>query len=72
MKHMSEEWSNVSAGEVRPGDRIRLATGRVLEVTTIESAFMGRPDMIAFIEDTPEGWYKQPMPSSATVDMTRS
>jgi len=72
MGPMSEEWSTVSAGDVRPGDRIRLATGQVLEVSTIETAFMGRPDMVAFIEDTPERWYKQPMPGSATVEVNRS
>ena len=40
-------------------------------VTTIEEAFMGRPEMRAFIEDTPQRWYKQPMPTSATVDVKR-
>jgi len=64
---MSEEWKTTTADQVGKGDRIRLASGRVLTVTTIEKPFLGRAEMLAFIEDTPEGWYKQPMATSAEV-----
>ena len=71
MAPMSEEWSTVGVDEVTTGDTIRLQNGLILEVTTIEEAFMGRPEMRAFIEDTPQRWYKQPMPTSATVEVRR-
>jgi hypothetical protein len=68
---MSEEWTTVSVDEIKAGDTIRLQTGQILEVTKIEEAFMGRPEMRAFIEDTSQRWYKQPMPTSATVEVRR-
>jgi len=71
MSLMSEEWTTVGVDQITAGDTIRLQSGMILEVTTIEEAFMGRPEMRAFIEDTPQRWYKQPMPTSATVDVKR-
>ena len=71
MSLMSEEWTTVGVDQITARDTIRLQSGMILEVTTIEEAFMGRPEMRAFIEDTPQRWYKQPMPTSATVDVKR-
>ena len=68
---MSQEWESVTAGDVREGDKIRLGSGRVLSVTTIQTGFLGRPNMVAFIEDTPQGWYKQPMMDTASVEVQR-
>jgi hypothetical protein len=59
----------VPATEVRPGDHIRLASGIELEVSHIEAAFLGMPAMIAFIEDTPERWFKAPVPTDAEVEI---
>jgi hypothetical protein len=66
---MAENWKNTTANEVQAGDEIRLQSGRRLVVTRIESPFMGRPEMIAFIEDTAEGWFKQPMPATMAVEV---
>jgi hypothetical protein len=67
---MSESWTTVPAREVLPGDRIRLASGEELIATRIEPNFFGMA-MIAFIEDTPSRWLKQPVPEDAEVEVLR-
>jgi hypothetical protein len=69
---MTESWQTLPAGKVRPGDRIKLAAGQELVVSRIETAFFGRPDMLAFIEDTSARWYKQPMPVDTAVEVARA
>ena len=66
---MAESWTTVPAADVRAGDRIRLKTGFEMLVSRIEPRFLGRDGLIAFIEDTPARWYKQPLPATAEVDV---
>jgi hypothetical protein len=66
---MSESWKKVKAGEVRAGDAVRTQAGDVVTVSRVESSFMGMPNMLAFIEDTPERWFKQPMMADAEVEV---
>lgn len=68
---MSEEWTAIAAADVQPGDRVRLAGGRELLVSRVESPFLGREGMLAFIEDTPERWFKQPVPSGTELEVLR-
>jgi hypothetical protein len=67
---VSESWKTVKADQVRVGDTVRTATGDVVTVSKIEHEFMGRPEMLAFIEDTPQRWYKRPVASSADVEVS--
>jgi hypothetical protein len=69
---MSESWARIPVADVRPGDRVRLATGQEVLVTRIESNFLGRASMVAFIEDTPTRWFKQPVPHAAEVEVQRA
>jgi hypothetical protein len=69
---MAEPWTTVTAADVRAGDRVRLASGVEMLVSRIETRFFGREDLIAFIEDTPARWYKQPVPQAAEVEVARS
>jgi hypothetical protein len=69
---MAETWKSVPATDVQAGDEIRLQSGQSLLVSRIEPAFMGRAGMIAFIEDTPDRWFKQPMPSSTSVEVRQA
>lgn len=62
-------WKKLPARDVKPGDRIRHQSGAELTVSRIETGFMGRPGMIAFIEDTPERWFKAPTMEDAEVDV---
>ena len=69
---MADSWVTMTAADVRRGDRIRLANGLEMVVSRIESPFLGRTGLIAFIEDTPARWYKQPVPESAEVEVARA
>jgi hypothetical protein len=68
---MAESWTKMTAAEVRPGDRVRLVTGTELEVSRIESPFLGRDNLLALIEDTPARWFKQPLPPTAELEVSR-
>jgi len=59
------------AGEVQVGDRVRVSSGHEALVSRIEPAFMGMDAMVAFIEDTPERWFKMPVPKTAEVEVQR-
>jgi hypothetical protein len=64
-----DHWKKAKAADVRPGDRIRTADGTELTATRIEPSFLGRENMIAFIEDTPQRWFKRPVPVDADVEI---
>ena len=66
---MSDEWKTAKADEVRVGDTVRTQTGSIVTVSRIESSFMGRPNMLAFIEDTADRWFKQPVTTDAEVEV---
>jgi hypothetical protein len=69
---MTESWTSIPAGDVKLGDHIRLASGQELLVSQIEANFMGMETMVAFIEDTPTRWLKQPVPQSAEIEVQRA
>ncbi|HTZ94231.1 MAG TPA: hypothetical protein VMB74_17715 [Streptosporangiaceae bacterium] len=68
---MAESWEMLTAADVQAGDRVRLASGAEMLVSRIERRFLGRDGLIAFIEDTPERWYKQPVSDAAEVEVAR-
>jgi hypothetical protein len=57
------------ADEVNVGDVVRTSSGDVVFVTSVETNFLGRSNMLAYIEDTPERWYKRPVPFDAEVEV---
>jgi hypothetical protein len=61
----------MAVSDVLPGDRVRLAPGREMLVSRIEPNFFGRESMVAFIEDTPDRWFKQPAQVAAQVEVAR-
>jgi hypothetical protein len=65
---MSDTWKIVKAHDVKVGDTVRTQSGAVVLVSRIEAPFMGRSNMVAFIEDTPDRWFKQPMVSDSDVE----
>lgn len=66
------EWATVKAADVQPGQRVRTADGMEITATRIERPFLGRDTMLAFIEDTPQRWYKKPAPLDADVEVSSS
>jgi hypothetical protein len=59
----------VKATEVRVGDRVRARSGAELTVTRIDDRFMGRTDMLAFVEDSEQQWFKMPAPRDGDVEL---
>jgi hypothetical protein len=66
---MSDTWKTVKAQEVKAGDTVRTQSGAVVVVSRIEASFLGLSNMVAFIEDTPDRWFKQPVVSDAEVEI---
>ena len=50
--------ATVKATEVRLGDRVRARSGAELTVTRIDEEFIGRANMLAFVEDSEEQWFQ--------------
>jgi hypothetical protein len=48
-----------------------VASGQEVLVSRIEARFLGRENMVAFIEDTPDRWFKQPVQLAAEVEVLR-
>jgi hypothetical protein len=68
---MTTAAGTVKASEVRRGDRVRARSGTELTVTRIDEGFMGRPDMLAFVEDSDEQWFKMPALRDADVELVQ-
>jgi hypothetical protein len=66
---MTTTWVTVTATDVKAGDRVRTSSGDELTVTRIEAPFLGRDNMMAFIEDSSERWFKRPLPLDAQVEV---
>jgi hypothetical protein len=69
---MADTWKTVKAEQVKAGDTVRTQAGNVVIVSRIDNSFMGMPNMLAFIEDTPDRWFKQPMTADADVEVHSS
>jgi hypothetical protein len=64
-----DTWKRIKAQEVKPGETVRTQSGEVLMVSRVEAPFFGMANMVAFIEDTPDRWFKQPMQSDSDVEV---
>jgi hypothetical protein len=63
--------ATIKATDVRPGDRVRARSGAELTVTRIDEEFMGRANMLAFVEDSEEQWFKMPALRDGDVELVR-
>ena len=63
--------ATVKATEVRLGDRVRARSGAELTVTRIDEGFMGRANMLAFVEDSEVQWFKMPALRDGDVELVR-
>ncbi len=63
--------ATVKATDVRVGDRVRARSGQELTVTRIDEGFMGRAEMLAFVEDSQEQWFKMPALRDSDVELVR-
>src|SRR3954447_1623285 len=69
---MSDTWVTIRAGDVEPGDRVRLPTGDEVTASRIDRGFMGMDALVALVEDTPERWIKRPLPADTEVEVRRA
>jgi hypothetical protein len=69
---MSDGWTTMAVTEVRPGDLVRMPNGQEVLVSRVEAKFFGTDTMVAFVEDTPERWFKQPARTGDSVEVRRS
>jgi hypothetical protein len=63
--------ATVRATDVRLGDRLRDRSGTELTVTRIDQEFMGQANLLAFVEDSEEQWYKMPALRDGEVELVR-
>jgi len=61
--------ATIKATVVRVGDRLRARSGVELTVTRIDEEFLGRPEMLAFVEDSDEQWFKMPAARDGDVEL---
>jgi hypothetical protein len=59
----------VSVRDVRVGDRLLARDGTELTVTRIDEGFLGRSEMLAFVEDSSRQWFKLPAPIDGEVEL---
>jgi len=55
------------AADVVPGDLVRLASGREMNVTRIERDFLGVDNLVCFVEDTQQCWFAQALLVTADI-----
>ena len=66
---MTPDSALIKATEVRVGDRLRARSGAELTVTRIDDEFLGRAEMLAFVEDSEEQWLKMAAPRNGDVEL---
>jgi len=61
--------TTIPATQVQVGDRLRTGSGLELAVTRVDEGFFGRPDMLAFVEDSETQWMKLPALRGGEVEL---
>ncbi len=61
--------SAIPVAEVQVGDRLRARDGTEMTVSRIDQGFLGRPGMVALIEDSDAQWFKLPAPADGEVEL---
>jgi hypothetical protein len=65
---MAEEWKTKTVEDIQAGDRVRYR-GSEFVVARVDAPFLGREEMVCFIEDTPERWHAYPAPLGQEVEV---
>jgi hypothetical protein len=66
---VSELVTTIRAGEVSVGDRVRTANALELTVTRVDEGFMGRPNLLALVEDSDAQWLKIAAPRDFELEL---
>jgi hypothetical protein len=65
---MADGWKTTIVEEVQAGDVLRYA-GQEFTVARVDSPFLGRDEMVCFIEDSPTRWHAYPAAKGAEVEV---
>jgi hypothetical protein len=65
---MADTWTTISVDIVKPGDHLRYA-GQEFTVTRVDAPFLGREEMVCFIEDTETRWHAYPAARGGEVEV---
>jgi hypothetical protein len=65
---MADGWKTTSVDDVKAGDVLRYA-GKEFTVARVDARFLGREEMVCFIEDTPTRWHAYPAAKGAEVEV---
>jgi hypothetical protein len=68
MTIMAETWKTTAVEDVNPGDVVRYA-GQEFTVARVDAPFLGRDEMVCFIEDTPTRWHAYPAARGGEVEV---
>jgi hypothetical protein len=66
---VSDLVTTIRVGDILEGDRVRNGAGMELTVTRIDEAFMGRPNLLALVEDSEMQWLKIAAPRDWDVEL---
>jgi hypothetical protein len=67
---MSDNWETVGTSDVAVGDRVRYRDHE-FTIARIDERFLGREEMLCFIEDTAERWRAYPGPVQGEIEVLR-
>lgn len=70
MRPMADTWTSTTAADVQLGNRISVRD-RELTVTRIDAPFLGRDNMLCFVESTDERWVCVPVATDTEVQIQR-
>ena len=65
---MTDNWKTTKVDDVQPGDVLRYA-GQEFTVARVDDPFLGRAEMVCFIEDTPTRWHAYPAAKGADIEV---
>ncbi len=61
--------TTIRAADASLGDRLLARDGTEMTVTRIDHGFLGRAEMLAFVEDSAQQWFKLPAPVDGEVEL---
>jgi len=65
---VTDNWKTTKVDDVQPGDVLRYA-GQEFTVARVDDPFLGRAEMVCFIEDTPTRWHAYPAAKGADIEV---
>jgi hypothetical protein len=66
---MADSWKTTKVEDVQPGDVVRYA-GQEFTVARVDAPFLGRDEMVCFIEDNTTRWHAYPAARGGDVEVS--